>query len=77
MNVISIIYPQYWVQPEVTPITFLEHLQIKKSHYYSPKTNKLGGKPHVSLLGYQYLFFVYPQNGHLWFMNNTLPFLDL
>jgi hypothetical protein len=33
MNVISIIYLQYWVQPKVTPMTFLEHLQIKKSHY--------------------------------------------
>ncbi len=36
MNATSIIYLQYWLQPEVISM-FLGHLQILKAHYYQVK----------------------------------------
>jgi hypothetical protein len=49
MNVTNIIYPQYGVQLEAI-LTFLEHLQILKSHYCYHKITQLDGKSHVPLL---------------------------
>jgi hypothetical protein len=49
MNATGIVYPQYWVQPEVA-LMFPAHLQILKLHYCCRSSIEPNAKSHASLL---------------------------
>jgi hypothetical protein len=49
MSAINIIYPQYWLQPEVISM-FHGHLQILKAHYCHAKITQPNGVCHPTLL---------------------------
>ncbi len=62
MNANGIVYPQYWVQPEVA-LMFPMHVQILKSHYCCWRLIELDAKSNVGLLGHvlleqQFSFFM-------------------
>jgi hypothetical protein len=40
MDVLGIVYPQYWMQSEYD-VTFVKHLQVIKLTFYSGKTHKV------------------------------------
>ncbi len=54
MNATSIVYPQYWVQPEVA-LMFLTHLQIFKSHCCYRKLIEPNVKSHVGVLDHFFM----------------------